>query len=308
MRDNVVFMKDLDITLRDLFLHHKPKLLEILAGAAARQVLNVSLPRTQERMADFVALLENDQILHLEFQGNNASAMEYRMLDYYVGLTRQYHRPVRQILIYVGGEKLHMPRGLTLPRLRFRYEVVDLRRIDPEPLLASSQTADHVLAILCRSGRKPAELVRRILERLVHLEGRERQDALFRLLVLSGMRGLSGLVRKESQRMSVVIDPMENEVIREWITEGIEKGRVQGLAEGRVEGRAEGRAEGRVEGIEQGRAEGFRRLLQRQLEARFGMLPEWATQRLASAAEEQLQDWALRLLDARTLEAVLGAP
>jgi predicted transposase YdaD len=64
--------------------------------------------------------------------------------------------------------------------------------------------------------------------------------------------------------------------------------------------RREGRKGGR-EGRQEGRQEGERLLLQKQLERRFGVLPLWVSERLAQATPEQLEAWALDLLDAADL-------
>jgi hypothetical protein len=63
-------------------------------------------------------------------------------------------------------------------------------------------------------------------------------------------------------------------------------------------GIAKGRIEGRVEGVS--------RLLRRQLERRFGVLPEWASDQLTRASEQQLEVWGEALLTAPTLEAVFN--
>lgn len=63
---------------------------------------------------------------------------------------------------------------------------------------------------------------------------------------------------------------------------------------------AEGREEGREEGVQTGE----QILLQWMLTRRFGQLPNWAQKRLLQANSEQLEQWADRLLDAQTLEAV----
>ncbi|MBN8449599.1 MAG: DUF4351 domain-containing protein [Candidatus Accumulibacter sp.] len=55
---------------------------------------------------------------------------------------------------------------------------------------------------------------------------------------------------------------------------------------------------------EEGGLEGESTLLQKLFERRFGPLPEWARQRLAEATGEQLEAWALEVLDADTLEGV----
>jgi hypothetical protein len=57
---------------------------------------------------------------------------------------------------------------------------------------------------------------------------------------------------------------------------------------------------------QQGIQQGETKLLRRQLTRRFGPLPDWAETRLAQATTEQCEEWADRLLDADSLEGVLG--
>ena len=64
-------------------------------------------------------------------------------------------------------------------------------------------------------------------------------------------------------------------------------------------------AEGRKEGLQEGKQEGEARLLRRQLNLRFGPLPDWAEKQLSQATTEQLEAWALRVLDANSLDSVL---
>ncbi|MAL94212.1 MAG: hypothetical protein CME40_03925 [Haliea sp.] len=57
------------------------------------------------------------------------------------------------------------------------------------------------------------------------------------------------------------------------------------------------------------RLEGERHVLERQLTRRFGELPAWATERLASATEKQLEAWGDEVLVAGSLAKVFeGAP
>jgi|GEM_PF-1221823 len=71
-----------------------------------------------------------------------------------------------------------------------------------------------------------------------------------------------------------------------------------GVDRGCIDGRAEGRVVGRVEGEY--------RLLKRQLERRFDLLPAWATEKLSNASEQDLYVWGDAVLTAPTLEAVLN--
>jgi hypothetical protein len=47
-------------------------------------------------------------------------------------------------------------------------------------------------------------------------------------------------------------------------------------------------------------------MLSHMLEGRFGPLPEWAKEKIASAEIETLEKWGLRLLDASNLKEVLA--
>ena len=51
-----------------------------------------------------------------------------------------------------------------------------------------------------------------------------------------------------------------------------------------------------------GRSKGRQKLLQRQIEKRFGPLPSWLESRLISLSSPELEDAVLRLLDAARLE------
>src|SRR5690606_22055454 len=78
------------------------------------------------------------------------------------------------------------------------------------------------------------------------------------------------------------------------------KGRADGLAEGRAEGIAEGRAEGLAEGQQTGKSA----LLTQMLTRKFGTLSAETQQRIREASPEVLDNWALNLLDATSLQDV----
>tara|TARA_R110002072_G_scaffold228234_9_gene385286 strand:+ start:69137 stop:70114 length:978 start_codon:yes stop_codon:yes gene_type:complete len=66
------------------------------------------------------------------------------------------------------------------------------------------------------------------------------------------------------------------------------------------------RDEGRREGRHEGRHEGRREMLRQMISARFGSLPENAEALVASASVEQLDVWAIRVLDATSVADVFG--
>ncbi len=70
--------------------------------------------------------------------------------------------------------------------------------------------------------------------------------------------------------------------------------------------KAEGRQEGLQEGRQEGRQEGQILLLQKQLEARFGRLPDWALARLSASTPDELNRWGLRIFDQPGLAEILN--
>jgi hypothetical protein len=94
--------------------------------------------------------------------------------------------------------------------------------------------------------------------------------------------------------------------LQEGRMEGEAKGRMEGEAKGRMEGEAKGRMEGEAKGRMEGEAKGRSAVLLRQLAKRFG--PESRNnkvqERLRTAGPEQLDLWAERILDAKTIDEV----
>ena len=59
------------------------------------------------------------------------------------------------------------------------------------------------------------------------------------------------------------------------------------------------------EGRQEGRQEGELAILRRQLEKRFGPMPDWATAKLATQSSAELEELSERVLDAPNLEDLL---
>ncbi len=76
--------------------------------------------------------------------------------------------------------------------------------------------------------------------------------------------------------------------IKKWEQEIAEKGLKKGLEKGREEGMQKGEAY----------------LLSRQLELKFGALPQWVEDKIAAADKNTLENWGLRLITADTLNKV----
>jgi hypothetical protein len=155
------------------------------------------------------------------------------------------------------------------PSLDYSYRIVDVRDFNGERLLESPQVGDNIVAILTTLPDRRAS-IHRIVRRIAGLGPGERESALMRLLILAGLRSLSRMVEEEARQMPILNDILEHEVIgREY-----RKGELN--------------------------------LLLRQIEKRFGTIPKPAQERLSELSIKELEVVGLRLLDATSLEDMLG--
>ncbi|MBF0437074.1 MAG: DUF4351 domain-containing protein, partial [Magnetococcales bacterium] len=79
-------------------------------------------------------------------------------------------------------------------------------------------------------------------------------------------------------------------------------------ARGRVDlAREEGEQIGELRGEQRGRREEGALTLTRQLQRRFGTVPDWAYEKIAKADLSSLGDWSLRIFDAQSLNDSFSA-
>lgn len=291
-----VRMQQYDVALKLLLQGPAGLLIRDLVGSDSVSWLNIELPEIRNTRMDLLAEA-GGQVVHIELQSGNDAEMALRMADYHLGIFRKLRRAPRQIVLYVGEEPLAMKPRFITPAMTFEYEVIDIRRFDGERLLASEYLVDNIVAILARLENRD-EAVRRIVKAILRLPPGGKRDETFQLLtVLSGLRQMEDTVQRETSKVPLTIDIMQNKILGPAFKRGLEEGRQVGLQEGRQEGRQEGLLQGELT------------LLRRQIEKRFGSLPAWAEQRLTQCSVAELEDLSVRVLDAQTVDELLeGSP
>jgi hypothetical protein len=192
------------------------------------------------------------------------------MGEYAFGMARIYGHVPRQIVLYVGEEKMRMRDRIEGPDFSFRFHLVDVRELDGEALLASPNPGDNVIAVLTRLGNE-RETVRRILKRIADGPAAMREQAVAELMIVAGLRRRDDDVEKEARRMPILNDIMDTKVVGPLLR----RGRAEGLAEGQAE------------------------LILGLMERRFGAVPPEIRERLAGLSPKQLRNAGLRILDAK---------
>ena len=306
-----------DATLRKLLgvVGEPPvTLLSMLLGrpVSVKQTLPTNLITVQELLPDLLFLLDDDSILHLEVHGYWMVGFPVRNLLHWGVIYRDLGQPPRQIAIWIGRKKPGIRDGINMPpHLSYSYPVIDARTLDAEPLLASGHINEAIFAVLCKF-RDSRRTVVRILRRIKQLPLAEQKEAVLQLLILSGLRGLTELVREEAKRMPLSIDIHENEFLdgiykdarREGRQEGRRKGLEQGHRKGLEQGHRKGLEQGSQEGRLEGRLEAARGMLLDLLEQKFGSVTPATKLRVGSADLEQVTSWSRKVFSAKRIGEV----
>lgn len=161
--------------------------------------------------ADSVTFLQvANKILHLEFQTTPKSkvALDFRMLDYYTRLKRQYGCEIEQVLIFLQETSSEMvfKTEYVDTNTRHRYRVIRLWEEDPTTLFANPALLP--LATLARS-TSPNNLLAQVAANVDMIEEtQERQNISACVQVLAGLRFEKNLItqlfREEIMQESVI--------------------------------------------------------------------------------------------------------
>ncbi len=302
-----------DIALKDIFEEIPQRLSKILAPAPIKELLPTNFPSTELRV-DFLARLEDDSILHIEFQSLNDPNMPFRMLRYYLAILERYpSSPIKQLLVYVGNRKLRMKSRLKLRNLTFSYEILDIRQIDCKVLLESPDPMDRLLACLCKV-EDEVYLIEKLIKTMESMNEEERKDYLLKALTLTELRpNLRIRLTEEVKPMPIVVRPEDIKLPKRKLRKdilyrlGLEEGEVIGIEKGKQIGLEEGRKEGEIIGIEKGKhiglEEGLLKSAQEMLiaiiEGKLGYVPEEIANRIREIKDvEFLRSLAKKLVSA----------
>ncbi|WPM31846.1 Rpn family recombination-promoting nuclease/putative transposase [Hydrogenobacter sp. T-2] len=200
-------MPSKDIALKDIFEEIPHRLSKILAPAPIKELLPTNFPSTELRV-DFLARLEDESVLHIEFQSFNDPNIPFRMLRYYLAIWERYpNSPIKQLLVYVGNRKLRMKSKLRLRNLTFSYEMLDIRQIDCRVLLESPDPMDRLLACLC-GVEDELYLIEKLIKTMEGMNEEERKDYLLKALTLTELRpNLRIRLTEEVKHMPIVVRP-----------------------------------------------------------------------------------------------------
>ena len=236
--------------------------------------------------------------VHVEVQTQRDEDFARRMFTYHHRLLDRWGQAVASFAVLADDIPRWRPSEYRTELLGcehwFRFPTVKL--LDHEHRLVELQheanpfalvTAAHLMTLRTRHDDDRRFAAKRQLVKLLYAQGWERQRVINLFAIIDWMLALP---KPLEQQVWQDIEDIERTADMKYVTS------VERLAIER----------GMARGLEMGIEKGQLNTLTRQLTRRFGPLPDAALARLQSATPDQLDVWTDRVLDAPTLEAVLG--
>lgn len=268
--------------------------------------------RVVDRLVE-VALLDGGEAwvyIHIELQGQRETGFTERLFVYNYRAYDRFRRPVATLVLLLDDEPGWKPG-------RYGFEVLGTRHYLEFPVVKLLDFRHQVDTLPEQDNPFALVTVAHLLSRQTRNDARQRYAAKFRLIELLGNKGWA---ESKIHRFIGIIDwllhlPDElNQQLWQAITQTLETATMPyvssferyAIQKGMDIGKQLGIEQGMEQGMEQGLLQGERAVLLRLITKRFGTLSPQFEQRLMQANQTQLECWADRVLEARSVDTVFA--
>ncbi|MDO9139782.1 MAG: cytosolic protein [Methylobacter sp.] len=244
--------------------------------------------------------------IHIEVQVSQQAEFAERIFVYNYRLFDRYHRPIASMAVladvhvnwkpdYFSYNVLGCETSIHFPiaKLTDYHDQLEALQVSDNPF--AIVTAAHIQTQRTRKDDTARYQAKRLLVRLLYERQWERQKVVDLFRVIDWMMRLP---EELAQELWQEINDIEESTKMQYVT-SVERFEIAKV-------RQEGLLEGVTQGVIQGVIQGESKLLRKQLARRFGDLPNWVSDKLSSAGEQDLEHWGEAVLTAPTLDAVFG--
>ena len=196
------------------------------------ELIDKEFTRIEKREADLV-FKHKDEIFHIEIQNKNDKLMHLRMMRYLNDIAFLYpENEINQYLIYIGKENFKMKNCYKNKNISYKYNVIDMKKIDCNRFLNLNTPEAVVLAILCDfKDKNKQEVVNEIIKRLYKLS-KTKNEFLKHIEILS-IFSTNRDLKEEVKRGVEMIAKIEKRKIP-FYEDGFKEGEKRGLIKGKV--------------------------------------------------------------------------
>jgi predicted transposase YdaD len=175
-------------------------------------------------------LVEADgEIIQVEIQAQQDKTLPHRMFRYYYAIVEKYKKEPTQIVLFVGKGN-PPPSEYKTPKLTLKYEVLDMKKIDPDVFIKSKKPAEVILGILAGKFKDKPKIIRKVKKRIAEIVKNEVEIAKY----IDSISFLAGLfdIEIKVKPMPIQVD-IRKTFLYKW-------GKEEGLKEGKRKGKQEG--------------------------------------------------------------------
>jgi len=221
-------------------------------------------------------LVEADgEIIQVEIQAQQDKNLPKRMFRYYYAIVEKYKKEPTQIVLFVGKGK-PPPSEFKTPKLTLKYEVLDMKKIDPDVFIKSKKPGEVILGILAGKFKDKPKIIRKVKKRIVEILKNEEKIIKY----IDSISFLAGLfdIEIKVKPMPIEVDIRKTflykwgkeEGLKEGLKEGEQRGLVKGEKRGIVKGLKEGEKRGLVKGLKEGLIKGLKKAILLDVKLKFG--------------------------------------
>jgi predicted transposase YdaD len=236
--------KRFDLILKEIISRAASKIIWLATGRKVEGKLKMFPAEIRLAKSFYTDILFEigGEMFQIEIQVQQDKTMPERMFKYYYAIVEKYKKEPTQIVLFVGRGK-PPPSELKTPKLTLKYEVLDMKRIDPDVFIRSRKPYEVVVGVLAGKYREKPKAFRKVMKRISEIVKNEKEL----LKYMEDISFLGGLfdVKIKVKPMPIQID-IRKTLFYKW---GREEGLKEGLKEGEQRGIVKGKREGLKEAI-----------------------------------------------------------
>ena len=163
--------------------------------------------------------------------------MPERMFKYYYAIVEKYKKEPTQIVLFVGKGN-PPPSEYRTPKLTLKYEVLNMKRIDPDVFIKSRKPEEIIIGVLAGKYREKPEAFSKVVKRISEIVKSEKEVIKY----MNDINFLASLfdVKIKVKPMPIQIDIRKAPFYKWGREEGLKEGEQRGLAKGLKEGLKKG--------------------------------------------------------------------
>jgi len=233
-------LKRFDLILKEIISRAASKIIWLATGRKVEGKLKMFPAEIRLAKSFYPDILFEigGEIFQIEIQAQQDKTMPERMFKYYYAIVEKYKKEPTQIVLFVGRRKPPLSEYET-PKLTLRYEVLDMKRVDPDVFIKSWKPYEVVVGVLAGKYREKPEAFSKVVKRISDTVKNEKE-------VIKYMNDINFLASLFDVKIKVKPMPIQIDIRKapfyKW-------GREEGLKECEQKGIIKGKREGLKEAI-----------------------------------------------------------